>query len=42
MDFSVEEVGIFIEEYLWSLEELMEINNLLIKFQFKRLVKFEI
>lgn len=32
MDFSVEEVGIFIKEYLWSVEELMEINNLLIKF----------
>lgn len=42
MDFSVEEVGIFIEEYPWSLEELMEINNLLTKPQFKRLVKSEI
>lgn len=42
MDFSVEEVGIFIQEYPWSIEDLMEINKLLTKSQCKRLVKSEI
>lgn len=42
MDFSVEEVGIFIQEYPWSLDDLMEINKLLTKSQCKRLVKSEI
>lgn len=41
-DFTVKEVGIFVQEYPWSLEELMEIDKLLTRPQCKRLVKSEI
>lgn len=42
MEFSVEEVGIFVQDYPWCLKDLFEIKKLVTKPQCKRIVQSEI